>query len=79
MNTDQHTAIAHAYLARFSDSDLEAIREARMDCQQAQMHLSTWTQAKAHTAHVEAIRTAVKNLLKHDLELIESTLEENHD
>lgn len=71
-----HARIAHAYLARFRDSDLEAIRAARKDCSHAQMHLSTWSQAKAHTAHVDAIKAAVENLCQHDIDLIESTIEE---
>lgn len=76
MNLDAHTRIAHAYLARFLDKDLETIRAARKQCSQAQMHLSTWSQAKAHTAHVDAIKAAVENLYQHDIDLIESTIAE---
>jgi len=76
MSQIDHKRILHAYLARLSNKDLEAILKADNDCWHAQLNYGNSGQLKAQADFYDVVCKAVDSIVEHDLSIIESILGE---
>lgn len=76
MTKIDHTRILHAYLARLTNKDLEAILKADNDCWHAQLNYGNSGQLKAQSDFYDVVCKAVDSIIEHDLSIIESILGE---
>jgi len=70
-----HTKILNAYLSRLTTADLENILKHDKQCLAAMLNGNNRAQLDAQAGFYAAVANAINNLSKHDLELIERTIE----
>jgi hypothetical protein len=70
-----HTKILNAYLARITRSDWENLFQKDHKCLEQQLNGNMTGQIEAQAGFYAAVANAINNLSKHDLELIERTIE----
>ena len=76
MTKIDHTRILHAYLARLSNKDLQAILKADDDCWHAQSNYGNSGQLKAQADFYTVVSKAVDSMLEHDLDYVVKVINE---
>ena len=76
MTKIDHTRILHAYLARLSNKDLQAILKANDDCWDAQLNYGNSGQLKAQADFYTVVSKAVDSMLEHDLDYVVKVINE---
>jgi hypothetical protein len=76
MTKIDHTRILHAYLARLSNKDLQAILKADDDCWHAQLNYGNSGQLKAQADFYTVVSKAVDSMLEHDLDYVVKVINE---
>jgi hypothetical protein len=76
MTKIDHTRILHAYLARLSNKDLQAILKSDDDCWHAQLNYGNSGQLKAQADFYTVVSKAVDSMLEHDLDYVVKVINE---
>jgi len=76
MSQIDHARILHAYLARLSNKDLQAILKADDDCWHAQLNYGNSGQLKAQADFYTVVSKAVDSMLEHDLDYVVKVINE---
>ena len=76
MTKIDHARILHAYLARLTNKDLEAILKADNDCWHAQTNYGNSGQLKAQADFYTVVSKAVDSMIEHDLDYVQKVISE---